>query len=59
MTSYYEESDGRKSSKALPATVQCLDPKRVGVRRIGLRFLDRGKRKRLKNRGMSGTPMVG
>ncbi|CAK9102825.1 Glycerol uptake facilitator protein [Durusdinium trenchii] len=57
VTSYYEESDGRKSSKALPATVQCLDPKRVGVRRIGLRFLDRGKRKRLKNRGMSGTPM--
>ncbi|CAK9028659.1 unnamed protein product [Durusdinium trenchii] len=42
VTSYYEESDGRKSSKALPATVQCLDPKRVGVRRIGLRFLDDG-----------------
>eukprot|EP00913_Durusdinium_trenchii_P035940 g33628.t1 len=31
VTSYYEESDGRKSSKALPATVQCLDPKRVDL----------------------------
>ncbi|CAE7396047.1 Dynlt1 [Symbiodinium sp. CCMP2456] len=40
--SHYEEVDGEKSRKALPAIVESMDPKEVGVRRIGLRFLDDG-----------------
>ena len=37
-----QEMDGEKSKKALPAIVESMDPKKVGVRRIGLRFLDDG-----------------
>ncbi|CAE7319011.1 Dynlt1 [Symbiodinium natans] len=42
VTSHYEEVDGEKSKRALPAVVECLDPKQVGVRRIGIRFIDDG-----------------
>ena len=40
MTCHYEQFDGEKSAKALPATVECMDPEKVGVRRIGVRFVD-------------------
>ncbi|CAE8689770.1 unnamed protein product [Polarella glacialis] len=39
---YFEEADGQRSSGALPAVVQSLDPGVVGARRVGLKFLDDG-----------------
>lgn len=40
VTAFYQECDGRKSRRALPAAVECLDASRVGVRRVGVRFLE-------------------
>ena len=37
-----QEMDGEKSKKALPAIIESMDPKKVGVRRIGVRFVDDG-----------------
>lgn len=39
---FYQECDGRRSRRALPATVESLDETRVGTRRVGVRFLDDG-----------------
>jgi hypothetical protein len=38
---FYQECDGRRSRRALPATVESLDETRVGTRRVGVRFLER------------------
>eukprot|EP00927_Polykrikos_kofoidii_P059703 TRINITY_DN54842_c0_g1_i1.p1 TRINITY_DN54842_c0_g1~~TRINITY_DN54842_c0_g1_i1.p1 ORF type:complete len:435 (-),score=49.70 TRINITY_DN54842_c0_g1_i1:173-1477(-) len=40
--SHFEEEDGERSTRVLPAEVLELDPAVVGVRRVGLRFLDDG-----------------
>mmetsp|Transcript_103215 Transcript_103215/g.291453 ORF Transcript_103215/g.291453 Transcript_103215/m.291453 type:complete len:309 (-) Transcript_103215:53-979(-) len=39
---HYEEQGGGRSSRPLPAVVVSVDPTVVGVRRIGLRFVDDG-----------------
>jgi len=38
--SHYEEPDGRRSQRTLPAVIVTTDPQVVGARRVGVRFLD-------------------
>ncbi len=38
VTAFYQDCDGRKSRRPLPATVESLDARRVGVRRVAVRF---------------------
>ena len=37
---FYQDCDGRRSRRALPATLESLDETRVGTRRVGVRFLE-------------------
>lgn len=39
---HYEECDGERSKRPLPAVITSVDPQVVGARRVGVQFLDDG-----------------